>query len=220
MNFCLCAYLHISLCIEVILSLFMSLCFSCILSWIICIEFVIPSRDCARISNNLAPKCFKLSAKDGREKQFFLRLHLVPGLHHFALFLICPFYHHALGAHTPTAHSTTISRFLYNFSQVPLNLFVYTIHQVIWPSREGTGTLPAWDYLVNRNDTKIVGPFWGNFLYKNREKLQIEWSGLWVHRDSWLVAQICPVLEKIKTSKIAFAVCVCCFVLLTRYWGI
>jgi len=40
MDFGLCAYLHISLCIEVIVSLFMSLCFSCILSWIICIEFV------------------------------------------------------------------------------------------------------------------------------------------------------------------------------------
>jgi len=40
MDFGLSAYLHISLCIEVILSLFMSLCFSCILSWIIWIEFV------------------------------------------------------------------------------------------------------------------------------------------------------------------------------------
>jgi len=40
MNFCSCAYLYISLCIEVILSLFMNSCFSCILSWIICIEFV------------------------------------------------------------------------------------------------------------------------------------------------------------------------------------
>jgi len=40
MNLCLCAYLYISLCIEGILSLFTSLCFSCILSWIICIEFV------------------------------------------------------------------------------------------------------------------------------------------------------------------------------------
>jgi len=40
MDFGLCAYLHISWWIEVILSLFMSLCFSCILSWVICIEFV------------------------------------------------------------------------------------------------------------------------------------------------------------------------------------
>jgi len=39
-NFCLCAYLYISLCIEVIVSLCMRLRFSCILSWIICIEFV------------------------------------------------------------------------------------------------------------------------------------------------------------------------------------
>jgi len=40
MNLCLCAYLYISLCIEVILSLFMSLCFSCILLWITWIEFL------------------------------------------------------------------------------------------------------------------------------------------------------------------------------------
>jgi len=40
MDFGLCAYLHIILCIEVILNLFMCLCFSYILSWIICIEFV------------------------------------------------------------------------------------------------------------------------------------------------------------------------------------
>ena len=39
-NFCACAYLYISLYIKVILSLFLSVCFSCILSWIICIEFV------------------------------------------------------------------------------------------------------------------------------------------------------------------------------------
>jgi len=39
MNFCLCAYLYISFCTEVNLKLFMSLC-SCILSWIICIKFV------------------------------------------------------------------------------------------------------------------------------------------------------------------------------------
>ena len=41
MNFCLCDYIYISLRIEVILSLFISACFSCILSWIIWIEFVI-----------------------------------------------------------------------------------------------------------------------------------------------------------------------------------
>jgi len=40
MDFGKCACSHISSCIEVILSLFMSLCFSYILSWIICIEFV------------------------------------------------------------------------------------------------------------------------------------------------------------------------------------
>jgi len=41
MNFCLYAYLYISLCIQVIQSLCMSLCFSYILSWIICIQFAV-----------------------------------------------------------------------------------------------------------------------------------------------------------------------------------
>jgi len=40
MNFCICAYSYILLCIQEILSLFMSLRFSFILSWIIWIEFV------------------------------------------------------------------------------------------------------------------------------------------------------------------------------------
>jgi len=35
----MCLFIY-SLCIEVILILFMNVCFSCILSWIICIEFV------------------------------------------------------------------------------------------------------------------------------------------------------------------------------------
>ena len=40
-NFCSCACLRISLCIEGVLSLFMNLCLSYILSWIICIECVV-----------------------------------------------------------------------------------------------------------------------------------------------------------------------------------
>jgi len=41
----------------------------------------------------------------------------------------------ALGAHTPTAHTATISRFLCLFVQTfPLNFFVSTIQQIIWLS--------------------------------------------------------------------------------------
>jgi len=60
-------------------------------------------------------------------------LYFVPGPGRIALiFALC---HHALGAHIPTAHSTTISRFWCNFfPEWPLNFFVRTIHQVIWPS--------------------------------------------------------------------------------------
>jgi len=36
----MCLSIYISACIKVRLSLFLSLCFSCILSWIICVEFV------------------------------------------------------------------------------------------------------------------------------------------------------------------------------------
>jgi len=53
-------------------------------------------------------------------------------LGHMAIYAL---YHHALRAHTPTTHYTTISRFLCNFFlDWPLIYFVSTIHQVIWPS--------------------------------------------------------------------------------------
>jgi len=41
------------------------------------------------------------------EKAMFDRLYLVPGL-----VPICALFHHALGAHVPTAHAPAISRFL------------------------------------------------------------------------------------------------------------
>jgi len=53
---------------------------------------------------------------------------------------ICALCHHALGAHTPTAHSTAISGFL---CRVALQFFCQTIHQVIWLS---PGTL-LWPYI-------------------------------------------------------------------------
>jgi len=58
-------------------------------------------------------------------KTFFERLYLVPGL--MPIHALCQ---HALGAHTPTAHSTTISEFKI-FSEWPPNFFVSTIHQAI-----------------------------------------------------------------------------------------
>jgi len=58
---------------------------------------------------------------------------------------------------------------------------------------EGTGTRP--DYLVNRNDTKIEGPFGGKNCTDIEKYLSNEQSELWVHRDSWLRAQICSFLE-------------------------
>ena len=63
------------------------------------------------------------------EKTFFERLYVVSGL--TPIDALCK---HALGAHTPTTHTTTIFRFLSNcFPEQPLNYFVSTIHQVIWP---------------------------------------------------------------------------------------
>jgi len=86
-------------------------------------------------------------------KAMFERLYLVPGL-----VPICALCHHALGAHTPTAHAPAISRFLCNlFPELPLNYDVSMIHQVNWPSPgECTGTRP--DYLANRADQKNEGP--------------------------------------------------------------
>ena len=111
-------------------------------------------------------------------------------------------FNHALGAHTPTSHSTTISRFLCNFSpDWPLNLVVSMIHQVIWPSPSipslslprrvsegypglGEGPGPGqitWRIVMTK---KMRG-----HLHRNRE-LAGEWAvGVWVHRDSWLEAK-------------------------------
>jgi len=90
----------------------------------------LPFRDCAASPNNFGPRWPKLSPIDVTAKIFFECLYLVPGLAP-----ICALCHHALGAHTPTSHSTNISRFLCNcLPEWPLNFFVITIHEVIWPS--------------------------------------------------------------------------------------
>ena len=58
------------------------------------------------------------------------RLYLVPGMRPFALWVNCLY-----APTTPTVHSTTISRFPYNFfPRVAPHFLVIMIHQVIWPS--------------------------------------------------------------------------------------
>jgi hypothetical protein len=70
----------------------------------------LPIRNCARSSNNRGPRWLKLSAIDVTVKTVFERLYLVSGLAPIGALSqlsVC--------SHTPTAQSTTISRFLCNF---------------------------------------------------------------------------------------------------------
>ena len=93
-------------------------------------------RDCAGSSNNLAQMRPKLSAIDMTGKTFFERLYLVLGLRKFA-----PGVNRPYAPTTPTNHCTPI--YVQFFSpEWPLNFFVSTIHQVIWPS-PGTLVVPV-----------------------------------------------------------------------------
>jgi len=68
----------------------------------------LPIRDCAGRPDNLVPRSTKLSAMDVTARAIFeQRLVLVPG----PGAPICFVCHHALGAHTPTAHAAANSRF-------------------------------------------------------------------------------------------------------------
>jgi len=71
-----------------------------------------------------------LGAIDVIAEEFFEHLYLVPRL--TPVYAHC---HQALGAHTPTAQSTPVSGFVFNFfPKWHLNFLVGTIHQVIWSS--------------------------------------------------------------------------------------
>jgi hypothetical protein len=70
----------------------------------------LPVRNCARVSNNLVPRGTKVNAIDVTTKTFFERLYLFPELSPSkapSQLSVCP--------HTPTVHTTTISRFPCNF---------------------------------------------------------------------------------------------------------
>jgi len=90
-------------------------------------------RVCAGRCNSSVPRCAKVSITDVTVKTFVERLYLVPGL--TPIYALC---NHALGAHTPTSHYTTISRFsvywaLAFFCQYdsPSNLAVDTLEPVV-----------------------------------------------------------------------------------------
>jgi len=157
----------------------------------------LPIRDCAGSFNNLGPRWPKLSAIDLTAKTCFECLYLIS-----RLMPIFARFENALGAHTPTSHSTTISRFLCNFlsrvaplfcgqhdspsnlaeSQYPLAEPPKESLRRVSRTRRGTGSRP--DYLANRDDQRMRG-----HLHENRE-LAGEWAvGVWVHMDSWLRAR-------------------------------
>jgi len=65
------------------------------------------------------------------------------------------------------------------------------------------GTLPGSSYMfwirLHADDRKIT---------QIKKYLGSEWSGLWVHRDSWLRAQMCPILET-STNAQFFCIFIC-----------
>jgi len=69
-----------------------------------------PIRDCAASSNNRGPRWLQLSAIDVTVKTFFERLYLVLGLAPIGALSQLSVY-----SYTHTAHSPSISRFLYNY---------------------------------------------------------------------------------------------------------
>jgi len=89
-------------------------------------------RDDAGGHSNCVPtrRC-KMSAIFMTAKAMFERLYLIPGL-----VPICALCHHALGAHTPTAHALAISRILYNFfPKWPLNIISASFIKLSGPMR-------------------------------------------------------------------------------------
>jgi len=70
----------------------------------------VPIRDCATGCTNRGQSWSMMSAIDVTAKIFFERLYLVIGLRKIAPWVNCPYARTA-----PTVHSTTISRFPYNF---------------------------------------------------------------------------------------------------------
>jgi len=140
----------------------------------------LPIRDDAGGHNNCLPtrRC-KMSAMLVTAKAMFERLYLVPGL-----VPICALCHHALGAHTPTAHAPAISQFPCNFfPEWSLNYDVSMMHQVIS------------DYLANRADQKNEGPrFPCNCAIGNQEIVAERASGrLQGHNDKG--CRLAQVLE-------------------------
>jgi len=128
----------------------------------------LPIKDCAESCNSSVQRCTSSNSIDVTAKTFFESFYLVPGLSSFEHSdqVNCPC--------APTFPPLTLHLFLdfcaIFFPEWPLDFFVITTHQVIWPSpgtlgswqektlpAEGTGTWP--DYLVNRDDQKNEGLF-------------------------------------------------------------
>jgi len=78
-------------------------------------------RDCAASCNNYVQRCTKVNAIDVTAKTFFERLYLVLGLAP-----ICALSQLSVCSHTPTVHSTTVSRFPCKFfpPDWPLNFLL------------------------------------------------------------------------------------------------
>jgi len=99
----------------------------------------LPIRDCKGSCNSSEHRRTTVSAIDVIAKTFFERLYLVPALSPFEPRVNCPC------APTPPPFAKQLFLDLCEFflPEWPLNIFVITIHQVIWPS---PGILPMTHY--------------------------------------------------------------------------
>jgi len=61
----------------------------------------------------------------------------------------------------------------------------------VGPRVSGLGQITWWIVMTKKNE----GPFGGKNCTEIEKYLYNEWSELWVHRDSWLRAQFCAILE-------------------------
>jgi len=125
----------------------------------------LPIRECADRLNNCVPRCPKLSAINETGKA------------NLSVCILCwridgKICHHAIGAHTPTAHSATISRFLCNipknfFSTIYMHYALFMSHLAeSWSGHWGVGGEPK---IVAKRDPSASNSAWESIFQINMD---------------------------------------------------
>jgi len=149
-------------------------------------EFRLPFNSAFRVSSSTeraVRRDTKVSAIDVTPEFFFQRLYWFQDWAHFCNF-------------RPESTVRVLSPHCSHFNY-------FSISVIFFGCGEGTGTRP--DYLVNYGK-KNEGPFGEKNCTEIEKEFYSEWLELWVHTDSWLRAQMCPILEPNKRSKNFFSV--------------